>query len=64
MTAAVPFRWHRSPILWLGAALFAASMLACILTVLLSLRHADPSLEVGGAPLLDVPIVEPSGERE
>jgi hypothetical protein len=48
-------RWHHASILWLGAVLFAASLLGCLLTIVLAVRNADPALEVGGDSLLDVP---------
>jgi hypothetical protein len=48
-------RWHHSSILWLGAALFAASLLGCILTIVLAARHADPTLDIRGVQLLNVP---------
>lgn len=48
-------RWHRSPIFWLSAGLFAASLLGCILTIILAVRNADPALDVRGEQLLDVP---------
>jgi hypothetical protein len=48
-------RWHHSSILWLGATLFAASLLACILTIVIAVRNADPALDVHGEQLLDVP---------
>ena len=48
-------RWYRSPILWLGAAMFAASLAGCIVTILLALEHADTPLSVEGERLLNVP---------
>ena len=55
MPSAVVERWHRSPVLWLGAALLGASLLGCIATIVLALRHADPELALGAEALLDVP---------
>jgi hypothetical protein len=48
-------RWHHSPIFWLAAALFVASLLGCVLTIVLAVRNADPALDVGGEQLLGVP---------
>lgn len=48
-------RWYRSPILWLGVAMFAASLGGCIVTILLALEHADTPLSVEGERLLNVP---------
>lgn len=47
--------WYRSTILWLGIALFVASIAGCFLTVAIALRHADMPLAVGGEQLLSVP---------
>lgn len=51
-------RWFRAPILWLGIALFAASIAGCILTIVLALRYADTPLAVDGAQLLKVPAAQ------
>lgn len=48
-------RWYRSPILWLGAAFFVASLAGCIVTILLALEHADTPLAIQGERLLNVP---------
>ena len=34
-------KWFRQPVLWLGALIFAASLLGCIATIVLAWRHAD-----------------------
>jgi hypothetical protein len=48
--------WCRYPIVWLGVALFTASLLGCALIIALATRHADPALDSGGgAQLLGVP---------
>ncbi len=54
-------RWYRSPILWLGAAMFLASLAGCIVTILLALEHADAPLAVEGERLLNVPTAPAKG---
>lgn len=49
-------RWYRSPILWLGAALLAASIAGCIVTIFLAVQHPDTALPTGGEQLLKVPV--------
>jgi len=44
-----PAAWYRQPVLWLGAAIFAASLFACIATIVLATRHADTPLDGGRA---------------
>ncbi|MEI7037484.1 hypothetical protein [Fulvimonas yonginensis] len=49
--------WYRQPVLWLGAAILAASLAGCVWTVVLGSRHADLPLD-GARPhtLLDMPV--------
>jgi hypothetical protein len=37
--------WFRQPVLWLGAAVFAASLAGCIWLIVLGMRHADTPLD-------------------
>jgi hypothetical protein len=55
--AALPLRarWYRSPILWLGAAIVAATFAGCIVTIVLALAEADTATPVAGERLLNVP---------
>jgi len=41
-------RWYRQPILWLGAALFAAILAGCVWLIVVAQRHADPPVATGG----------------
>jgi hypothetical protein len=41
--------WYRQPILWLGAAVFAASLGGCIWMVVAGARHADTPLDTSRA---------------
>jgi len=38
-------RWYRQPILWLGIAVFIASMIGCVWIIVASTRSADIPLE-------------------
>lgn len=55
-------RWHHSSIFWLAVALFVASLLGCVLTIVLAVRNADPALDVGGEQLLGVPAAQAAEE--
>lgn len=48
-------RWYRQPILWLGAAIFFASLAGCISMVVLGSHYADEPLAVSGEQLLKMP---------
>jgi hypothetical protein len=45
----------RQPVVWLGAAIFLASLIGCVLTILLASRHDDPALG-HGVHLMKVPV--------
>lgn len=48
-------RWYRQPILWLGIAVFLASLVGCISMVVLGSQYADEPLPVSGEQLLKMP---------
>jgi hypothetical protein len=49
--------WYRQPVLWLGAAIFVASLAGCIATIVVSTRHVDaPVQDVHPRTLLDMPV--------
>ena len=50
--------WYRQPVLWLGAAILAASLAGCVWMIVLGSRHADLPLEMTRHPhtLLDMPM--------
>lgn len=54
-TATAGGRWYRQPILWLGAAIFFASLAGCISMVVLGARYADEPLPVTSERLLKIP---------
>jgi hypothetical protein len=56
-SARIPGAWFRQPVLWLGAAIFVASLCACIVTIVLSVRHADAPVEIAAdAGVMKVPL--------
>lgn len=63
MSTAADGRWYRQPILWLAAAIFFASLAACIHMVVLGLRYADEPLPVNGERLLKMPTTR-SADRD
>ena len=36
-----PDAWFRQPVLWLGVAIFVASLMGCIVTIVIATRNAD-----------------------
>lgn len=51
--------WYRQGIVWLGAAVFAASIAGCIWLIVVAARHADPPLPVEGPQIMKVPVARP-----
>ncbi len=37
--------WYRQPVLWLGLAVFVASLAGCVWMIVLGARHADTPLD-------------------
>lgn len=37
-------RWYQVPVVWVGMLALAGSILGCVLTVAVSMRHADDAL--------------------
>ena len=59
--------WYRQPIIWLGAAIMAATIAACIATITLAWLHPDPPLpprttEVMKVPLEHAPVARSSAD--
>jgi len=48
--------WFRQPVVWLGTAVFLATIAACIVTIVLSVRHADTPVETAGGTAFKVPL--------
>jgi len=51
--------WHRQPIVWLGAAVLAASLAGCVWLIVVAERYADPPLQVEGLQILKMPLARP-----
>jgi hypothetical protein len=52
--------WHRQPIVWLGAAVLAASIAGCVWLIVVAERYVDPPLPVEGLQILKVPLTRPA----
>jgi hypothetical protein len=52
--------WYRQGIVWLGAAVFAASIAGCIWLIVVAGRYADPELPVAGPQIMKVPVARPT----
>lgn len=50
-----PDAWFRQPVLWLGAVILAASLFACVVTIVLAMRHADSPIETAGGSVIKIP---------
>jgi hypothetical protein len=46
----------RQPVVWLGVALFVASLAGCVLMIVLAMRHPDQSPSAGGDVILKMPV--------
>jgi len=51
--------WYRQPVLWLGLAIFAASLAGCVWMIVLGARHADTPLPTAGGEIMKVPLARP-----
>jgi cobalamin synthase len=54
--------WYRQPVLWLGAAVFAASLAGCVWIIVAGARHADTPLDTSHA-VFGVPTAARSAPR-
>ena len=45
----------RQPVVWLGAAIFLASLIGCIVTIVLASHHDDPAAHCEGRMALALP---------
>lgn len=52
--------WYRQPILWLGAAILAASLAGCIWLIVVATQYADEPVGGAGDALLGVPVAAPT----
>jgi hypothetical protein len=52
--------WYRQGIVWLGVAVFAASIAGCIWLIVVAGRNADPELPVAGPQIMKVPVTRPA----
>jgi hypothetical protein len=48
--------WYRQGIVWLGVAVFAASIAGCIWLIVVAERNADPALPNTGPQIMKVPV--------
>jgi hypothetical protein len=46
----------RQPVVWLGAAIFLASLIGCLVMIVLAGRHDDPAAGAAADYLMKVPI--------
>jgi hypothetical protein len=46
-------------VLWLAAAVFAASFAGCMLMIMLSARHPDAALPTAGGEIMHMPLARP-----
>jgi hypothetical protein len=51
--------WYRQPVLWLGVAIFIASLAGCIWLIAVSLRH-DETPQHRAQTILGVPVSAPA----
>lgn len=51
--------WYAQGIVWLGMAVFVASIVGCIWLIVVAQRYADPPLPVTGPQVMKVPVTRP-----
>lgn len=56
--------WYRQPIVWVGAAVFAASIAGCVWLIVVAERYNDPPLPATGLQILKMPLTRPPGATE
>ena len=44
-----PDAWFRQPVLWLGAAIFVATLAGCVVMIVLASRYPDPPVPAASA---------------
>ena len=49
-------KWFQQPVLWLAALIFLASLIGCIVTIVVALRGADAPVETTGSKVMKVPL--------
>ncbi|MEO7073386.1 MAG: hypothetical protein ABI300_10655 [Rhodanobacter sp.] len=47
--------WYRQGVVWLGVAVFVASIAGCVWIITVGLRHADTPVQTGRAAVFGVP---------
>lgn len=60
--AAAHDAWYRQPVLWLGVAIFVASLAGCVWMIVLGARHADSPVDAPHA-VFGVPASAHSSHR-
>ena len=48
--------WSRQPVVWLGAAILAASILGCVVMIVVALRFPDPPVDTHRGQAMKVPL--------
>lgn len=57
--------WYRQPIVWVGAAVLAASLAGCVWLIVVAERYADPALPATELQILKMPLTRvPAQETE
>jgi len=54
-----PAAWHRQPVAWLAAAIFVATLAACIVTIVIALRHGDAPADTDAKQVMAIPLATP-----
>lgn len=48
--------WYHQPVLWLGIAIFVASLAGCVWLIVVSVRYADTPLDTSSQAVFGVPV--------
>ena len=52
--------WYQQSVVWLGLAIFIASLAGCVWMIVLGARHADPPVATEGEMVFKVPSARPA----
>jgi len=48
--------WFRQPVVWLGALILGASIVGCVVVIVLASRFPDPPVDTHGDHAMNVPL--------
>lgn len=56
--------WYRQPILWLGGLVFGATLVGCVVMIVLGVRYDDEAVPTAGSMILKMPLARPDAASD